>query len=388
MKILNVVGARPNFMKIAPIVEAMKGCPNLESLLVHTGQHYDAAMSKAFFDELGIPEPDINLEVGSGLPAAPHSAGTGAAQAGTHASQTAAIMSRFEPVVLEHKPNLVLVVGDVNSTLACSVTAAKLGVPVAHVEAGLRSFDRTMPEEINRLVTDALSEMLFTTCEDANANLRREGIPERKIFFVGNVMIDTLVRHIELAKRSTILNRFSLQKGDYALVTLHRPSNVDEERPLHEILSAFRAIEQRVPIVFPVHPRTRDRFTKFGLTRDISGMKHLILTEPLGYLDFLNLMMHAKLVLTDSGGIQEETTFLGIPCLTLRENTERPVTITHGTNRLVPLSAQRIIGEAENVLRNGKVEAARIPPLWDGRAAQRIVEILSTYAAAKSTRQT
>ena len=256
------------------------------------------------------------------------------------------------------------------------------------MEAGLRSFDRTMPEEVNRLVTDALSEMLFTTCEDANANLRREGIPERKIFFVGNVMIDTLVRHIELAKRSTILNRLSLLKGDYALVTLHRPSNVDEERPLHEILSAFRAIEQRVPIVFPVHPRTRDRFTTFGLTDEITRMKHLMLTEPLGYLDFLNLMMHARLVLTDSGGIQEETTFLGVPCLTLRENTERPVTITHGTNRLVPLSAQRIIGETENVLRNGKVETSQIPPLWDGKAAQRIVEILGRSASNGTTSDT
>ena len=363
MRIINVVGARPNFIKIAPIVEAMKNHRTLEGLLVHTGQHYDEAMSKAFFDDLGIPQPDINLEVGSG----------------SHAAQTAAIMARFEPLLLERKPDLVLVVGDVNSTLACSVAAAKLGIPVAHVEAGLRSFDRTMPEEINRLVTDALSDLLFTTSEEANANLAREGIPKEKIFFVGNVMIDTLTRHRAIAERSTILQQLSLRKRDYALVTLHRPSNVDDERALREILTAFRRIEQQVGIVFPVHPRTRKRLTEFGLDRDMARMKRLVLTEPLGYLEFLKLMMHARLVLTDSGGIQEETTVLGVPCLTLRENTERGVTITHGTNRLVPLTSQAIADAAAKAMAE-KTDGAPVPPLWDGHAAERITEILAQRA--------
>jgi len=327
---------------------------------VHTGQHYDAAMSQTFFEELGIPRPDLNLEVGSG----------------THAAQTAAIMSRFEPVLLKYRPDLVLVVGDVNSTLACSVTAAKLGVAVAHVEAGLRSFDRSMPEEINRVVTDALSDLLFTTCEEANENLRREGLPDEKVFFVGNVMIDTLIRHRELAARSAILAEMSLAPKQYALVTLHRPSNVDDEQALRAIVSALARIERQVPIVFPVHPRTRRRVAEFGLEAEIAGMKRLILTEPLGYLDFLNLMMHARLVLTDSGGIQEETTFLRVPCLTLRENTERPVTISQGTNCLVGMDERRIVEGAERILTNGAIRACRIPPLWDGKAAQRIVDIV------------
>lgn len=365
MKVIHVVGARPNFMKIAPILAAMEGRPEFQNLLVHTGQHYDERMSKTFFEELGIPKPDVNLEVGSG----------------SHAAQTAAIMTRFEGVLEEHQPDLILVVGDVNSTLACAVTAAKLGVRVAHVEAGLRSFDRTMPEEINRLVTDALADYCFTTCEDANANLWREGIPQEKIFFVGNVMIDTLLRHLELAKRSAILGTLGLAPRGYALVTLHRPSNVDTPQAAGEMAEVFQSLDQRLPVVFPIHPRTRSRFEAFGLGPTLGGLGNLRLTEPLGYLDFLQLMANARLVLTDSGGIQEETTVLGVPCLTLRENTERPVTITHGTNRLVGTRAQRIIEGAEQVLLNGTARSAQRPPLWDGHAAERIVEVLARTGA-------
>lgn len=360
MKIINVVGARPNFMKIAPLIAAMKREPALEGFLVHTGQHYDEAMSQTFFDELGIPKPDLNLGVGSG----------------SHAAQTAAIMVRFEEVLLARRPDLVLVVGDVNSTLACSVTAAKLEIPVAHVEAGLRSFDRSMPEEINRIVTDALSDLLFTTCEEADRNLEREGVAKHKIFFVGNVMIDTLLRHVEQAKRSTVRDRLGLREEPYALVTLHRPSNVDDPAALREILSAFANLERQLTIVFPVHPRTRKQFTDLGLEPALAKMARLRLIEPLGYLDFLHLMVHAKLVLTDSGGIQEETTVLQVPCLTLRENTERGVTITHGTNQLVGMKAQAIIAAAGRALTEQRKER-RVPPLWDGHAAERIVEILA-----------
>jgi len=367
-KILCVVGARPNFMKIAPLMDALKGHPRLSGILVHTGQHYDEAMSKSFFDDLRIPKPDLNLDVGSG----------------THAAQTAHIMETFEPVVTAQRPDLVLVVGDVNSTLACSVTAAKLLVPVAHVEAGLRSFDRTMPEEINRLVTDAVSDLLFTTEQSAAENLLKEGVPAEKIHFVGNVMIDTLVRHLDAAKRSRMLEQLMLTPRGYALVTLHRPSNVDHAEGVREMLAAFRRLAERVPIVFPIHPRTRQRLADFGLEREVSAIPHLTLTEPLGYLDFLQLMRHAALVLTDSGGIQEETTYLGVPCLTLRDNTERPVTVTHGTNRLIGrLNAQRIMAEADRILAGG-AGATRIPALWDGHAAQRIVEILDRWAQARA----
>jgi UDP-N-acetylglucosamine 2-epimerase (non-hydrolysing) len=354
-------------MKIAPLMAAMKQAPELEPLLVHTGQHYDAAMSQTFFDELGIPEPELNLGVGSG----------------SHAAQTAQIMVKFEEVVTARRPDLVLVVGDVNSTLACSVTAAKLNIPVAHVEAGLRSFDRRMPEEINRLVTDALSDYLFTTCEEANRNLAREGVPAEKIHFVGNVMIDTLVRHVEQAKRSTVRERLLLGRDPYALVTLHRPSNVDEQRALTEILTALEAIERDLAVVFPVHPRTRARLHEFGLGPRLRAMRRLTLVEPLGYLDFLHLMAHADLVLTDSGGIQEETTYLQVPCLTLRENTERSVTITHGTNLLVGMTSRGIIDGAARALAERPSER-RVPPLWDGHAAERIVEILVQRAHVRS----
>ena len=307
MKVLNVVGARPNFMKIAPIVDQMKQTPDLTGVLVHTGQHYDEGMSDVFFRDLGIPVPDIHLGVGSG----------------THAEQTARIMVEFEKVCLSEKPDLVVVVGDVNSTMACAIVAAKLLIPVAHVEAGLRSFDRAMPEEINRLVTDSLADLLFTTSRDADENLKREGVDPSKIHFVGNVMIDTLLKHREKAAALRIE-----KPKQYALVTLHRPSNVDDPKVLGPILQALEEISRTMPVLFPIHPRTQKRVRDFGLSLN-NGVRTM---EPLGYLEFLNLESSATVVLTDSGGLQEETTILGVPCLTLRHNTERPVTITHGTN--------------------------------------------------------
>ena len=363
MKIFNIVGARPNFMKIAPIVEAMTRHPDLQPVLVHTGQHYDARMSKVFFDDLEIPRPDINLGIGSG----------------THAEQTAGIMPAFEKLCVKEKPDLVLVVGDVNSTLACSVVASKLCIPVAHVEAGLRSNDRTMPEEINRLVTDTLSDYLFTTCRDADENLKKEGIPEEKIFFVGNVMIDTLLKHVEKAGKSDIHPRLDLMKNGspipYAAMTLHRPSNVDDKETLSGILDAIEKIQEKIPIVFPVHPRTYKQIQAFGFETRIRAMKGLILNDPLGYLDFLALVSRSKMVLTDSGGLQEETTVLGVPCITIRENTERPVTIWEGTNTMVGASREKILEVATTVIRNGG-KAGRIPELWDGKAAERIVAII------------
>lgn len=370
MKILSIVGARPNFMKIAPIADAItahngNSSLKIEHRIVHTGQHYDKKMSELFFRELEIPEPDINLEVGSG----------------SHAFQTAEIMKRFEPVLLEENPDYVLVVGDVNSTIACALVAAKLGVKVIHVEAGLRSFDRSMPEEINRVLTDAISDILFITERNAEKNLLREGIAKEKIYFVGNVMIDTLLNHKEKARQSGILQKLGFLKdpadlpGPYAVLTLHRPSNVDDGHVLGRIFDALNEISRSLPIVFPVHPRTRNKLEAEGIS--LSGDIKSI--EPLGYLDFLKLMAHAKLVLTDSGGIQEETTVLGVPCLTLRENTERPVTITEGTNVLVGTDRDRIVHESLAALKNGRKES-RIPELWDGSAAKRIVTILADYS--------
>ncbi|MFQ5329038.1 MAG: non-hydrolyzing UDP-N-acetylglucosamine 2-epimerase [Thermodesulfobacteriota bacterium] len=365
-KVINIVGARPNFMKIAPIVAEMNRHGDaIEHLLVHTGQHYDKAMSKSFFDDLEIPRPDIDLEVGSG----------------SHAEQTALVMTKFEKVLLSEKPDLILVVGDVNSTLACSVTAAKLCIPVVHVEAGLRSFDRQMPEEINRIVTDALSDYLFTTERGAGANLQREGVPAEKIFFVGNVMIDTLMKHRAKAAESTIDAKLGTNGAPYALLTLHRPSNVDSRDTLVDIVSALKTISHDIPIIFPAHPRTRKQIDLFGLGSEFSDLNAPLpksgihLMGPVGYLDFLHLMENASLLLTDSGGIQEETTILGVPCITMRENTERPVTVTEGTNVLVGMEREVIVREALNCL-NGKGKKGRVPELWDGRASERIVKIL------------
>jgi UDP-N-acetylglucosamine 2-epimerase (non-hydrolysing) len=361
LKVINVVGARPNFMKVAPVVEAMRGrASEFAPVVVHTGQHYDERMSDAFFRDLGLPRPDVHLGVGSA----------------SHAQQTAAVMQRFEPVVLEHKPDWVLVVGDVNSTLACALVCSKLGVPVAHVEAGLRSRDRTMPEEINRLLTDQIAELLLTPSEDAGRNLLAEGVAPERIKFVGNVMIDSLLKHLAAAEGSRVREELGLAGSDYAVVTLHRPSNVDDPATLRRILSALARVARRLPVVFPVHPRTRRKVEEFGLGAGEAGGR-LRLIEPLGYLDFLRLYSGARLVLTDSGGIQEETTALGIPCLTLRENTERPVTVELGTNRVVGTDPDRVVAESEAALEGGREGTApRVPPLWDGRAADRILDAL------------
>ncbi len=360
MKILNIVGARPNFMKIAPIQRAMEKNDAMEPLIIHTGQHYDEKMSKLFFDDLELPRPARYLQVGSA----------------SHAQQTAKIMVEFEKVMNEEKPDLVLVVGDVNSTAACSLVAAKLGVKIAHVEAGLRSFDRGMPEEINRMVTDTLSDYLFVTEQSGLDNLRKEGVPDEKVFFTGNVMIDSLVYFLEKAKKSNILDQIGVNGNEYALVTLHRPSNVDVKENFEKLLNAFVEIENDLKIVFPIHPRSRKMLRNFGLDNQISKMKNLILLDPIGYLDFMKIMQNAKLVLTDSGGIQEETTYLGIPCITLRENTERPVTIEVGTNIMVGSDTDLVISEAKKVI-NGQAKKGRIPELWDGKAAERIVSIIA-----------
>jgi UDP-N-acetylglucosamine 2-epimerase (non-hydrolysing) len=365
LKVLNVVGARPNFMKVAPIVEAMKRREaEFMPLLLHTGQHYDEGMSDAFFRDLGLPRPDVYLGVGSG----------------SHA-QTAAVMQSFEPVVLREQPDWVVVVGDVNSTLACALVCAKLGVRVAHVEAGLRSRDRTMPEEINRLLTDQLSDLLLTPSADADQNLRAEGIPNERIRFVGNVMIDSLFSQLERAGRSTVREDLGIAAEDYATLTLHRPSNVDDPTTFSRILDALEEISRRLPIIFPVHPRTRARIAEFNFTGRIEGLVNLRLVEPLGYVDFLRLYSGARLVLTDSGGIQEETTALSIPCLTLRENTERPITVELGTNKIVGTDTGKITGAAFAALDSASAapEAAatrRVPPLWDGHTAPRILDAL------------
>ena len=361
MKVVNIVGARPNLMKIAPLMDVMVRTPGIEPILVHTGQHYDERMSDLFFRELGIPAPDHYLGVGSG----------------THAQQTAQVMVRLEPLFEELRPDLVLVVGDVNSTLAAALVASKLGIRLAHVEAGLRSFDRSMPEEVNRVVTDALSDLLFTTERSAEENLRREGIAEEKIHFVGNVMIDTLLRHRERAEALGVPVRFGLAPGEYAVVTLHRPSNVDAPDALGRMVDVVVAVQERLPVVFPVHPRTRSRLAEAGLLTRLEALPDVRLTEPLGYLEFLGLMAGARLVLTDSGGVQEETTILGVPCLTVRENTERPVTITHGTNRLVGTAPARIIAAVDETLAAPRPDGRR-PELWDGRAAERIVGVLAS----------
>lgn len=377
-KIILAVGARPNFMKAAPVWEKLKNSSHFNLLLIHTGQHYDPEMSGSFIQDLGLPQPDVHLEVGSG----------------THARQTGKIMSAFEEICFKQKPHLVMVVGDVNSTLACALVAAKLCIPTAHIEAGLRSFDRSMPEEINRILTDQVSDYLFTTCEDANQNLLREGIPEDRIHFVGNVMIDSLLKFRDRARKSKILSNLGLKEDkekkevkDYAVVTLHRPSNVDDPQIFKSILHALKQISLKIPVIFPIHPRTLKQIKKLGLEKSVYSeyeyfsksfnlqSQPFLVIKPLGYVDFLCLMSEASVVLTDSGGIQEETTILGIPCLTLRENTERPVTIREGTNRLVGNNPDKIIQGVEEVLARG-VSRNRIPRYWDGKAAHRIVKII------------
>jgi UDP-N-acetylglucosamine 2-epimerase (non-hydrolysing) len=352
MHILHVVGARPNFMKVAPVIGAFRDYA-VRQTLVHTGQHYDAGMSDVFFQQLGIPAPDINLAVGSG----------------SHAVQTAEIMTRFEAVVLDQRPDVVLVYGDINSTVAATLVCAKLGITIGHVEAGLRSFDRTMPEEINRLVTDQLSDMLFTPSEDGDVNLLREGIAGQKIFRVGNVMIDTLVRLKPQAE--AVRRNDDVFSGPYALVTLHRPANVDHPESLSRVLGAMNELSRDVRVVFPVHPRTRARIDAMGWQPE----RNLTMVDPVGYIEFLALQMRATMVITDSGGIQEETTFLGVPCITARANTERPVTVTVGTNVLVGDDMSRMLAEARKVL-EGRGRRGAVPPLWDGRASHRIAEIV------------
>ena len=355
MRILHVVGARPNFMKAAPIMREMFRYPkDFHQLLVHTGQHYAPQMSQVFFQELDLPQPDVNLNVGSG----------------THAWQTAQIMMRFEPVLNDYQPDWIVVYGDVNSTLACSLVGTKLGFHVAHVEAGLRSFDRSMPEEINRIITDQLSNLLFTPSEDADQNLRKEGIEASKVHMVGNVMIDTLV-HLLPKSQSNWYQLAKRYPRDYVLVTLHRPANVDHAGTLAEIMSALEKISEQIPVLFPVHPRTRERLNEFDLQPKSNRLQ---LLEPLGYLDFLSLQEHAALVLTDSGGIQEETTFLGVPCLTARPNTERPVTISMGTNQLVESESNALV-EAMLAKLAGSRSKKKSLPLWDGHSAGRIVKI-------------
>ncbi len=420
MKILLIAGARPNFMKIASLIDAINKYnatqnlkPKIQYLLVHTGQHYDSTMSEAFFKDLDLPKPDIYLGVGSG----------------SHTFQTAEIMKRFEPVLLDHQPDVIILVGDVNSTVACALVASKIEYQthnpelrtqhsrrkpwIAHVEAGLRSSDRSMPEEINRILTDATSDFLFTTEESANLNLKREGISEDKIFFVGNTMIDTLLKHKQIAQRSDILQRLSLSIRNpqfaicnsvvpYTVLTLHRPSNVDGREAFKNILEALSEISKHIPIIFPAHPRTVNRIKEFGfeayfnfvesnnLTNPTNSINSINIINPLGYLDFLCLMSNAKLVLTDSGGIQEETTILGIPCITLRENTERPITVSRGTNVVVGTSKHRIIEESlkrintrnspndlvTQLPNNPITQLTHYPPLWDGKAGHRIVQIL------------
>ncbi|MCZ6574721.1 MAG: non-hydrolyzing UDP-N-acetylglucosamine 2-epimerase [Planctomycetota bacterium] len=361
MKVLHVVGARPNFMKVAPLYRALKQAGH-EQHLLHTGQHYDRAMSTVFFDDLGLPEPDSHLGVGSG----------------THAEQTARVMLAFEPKLLEVAPDLLVVVGDVNSTVACSLVAAKCGVPIAHVEAGLRSGDWSMPEEINRVLTDRLSDLLFTHCADADDNLRGEGVPAERIHRVGNIMIDTLVENLERAKASPVLAEHGLHPRSYAVFTLHRPANVDTHETLAGILGAVCEAGKRAPVIFSCHPRTAERIRAAdGLTQSLRDANvHMV--PPLGYLDFLHLVAESRLVITDSGGLQEETTYLRIPCVTIRDNTERPVTITQGTNILAGTDPAGIRDALERSY-GRDTKDTQIPELWDGKTAPRIVEVLERW---------
>ena len=354
-KIINVIGARPNYIKIAPIHAAMKD--KIKSVIVHTGQHYGKEMSDIFFKELNLPQPDYYLGVGSN----------------THAKQTAEIMEKFEDILLKENPDAVLVVGDVNSTLACSLTAVKLGIKIIHVEAGLRSFDNTMPEEINRKLTDVISDYLFVTEPSGVKNLLNEGISKEKIFLVGNVMIDSLIKNIDLAKKSDILKKLALK--DYILLTLHRPENVDNKKNLQIILDTLKSIQKKMTIVFPIHPRTQKMLEKFGLNDYFNSMKNIISLPPLGYMDFLRLTTSAKLILTDSGGIQEETTYLKIPCITIRKSTERPITTEIGTNTLLSIKQDDIASVVNSIIEKNDI-GGKIPKFWDGKTAERIIDIL------------
>ena len=359
MKIINVVGARPNFMKIAPLMKEFRKREEIEAKLVHTGQHYDKNMSDSFFKDLEIPSPDYNLGVGSG----------------SHAEQTAKIMIEFEKVCLKEKPDLVLVVGDVNSTIACALVAVKLGIKVAHVEAGLRSFDRTMPEEINRMLTDKISDYLFVTEQSGLDNLKREGVDDKNIFFVGNIMIDSLVYNLPRIKKSEVLNKLNLAKKEFILLTMHRPSNVDDKGILMQIMDIISDLQNKIKVVYPAHPRTKERIKRFGLEDDINKMANFIIIEPLEYPDFLNLVMNSKGVLTDSGAVQEETTYLGLPCITLRENTERPITLSVGTNILAGNDKKKILNAVDNILKE-RWNKGSLPELWDGKTAERVVRFI------------
>jgi len=367
LKIINVVGARPNFMKIAPIFEVMKRTPGVDPYIVHTGQHYDAVMSELFFNNLGLPEPDRYLGVGSG----------------SHGEQTGKIMIGFESIVRDLDPDIVLVVGDVNSTIACGLVAVKLGVKLVHVEAGLRSFDRTMPEEVNRVLTDQISDYLFTTERSALDNLVREGIDPKRVHFVGNVMIDSLLNHRAKAAQQTVLADLGLEPRGFALATLHRPANVDDPAVFADLLEVLGEISRRLPVLFPMHPRSRARLAEFGLEARAAEFPALRFSEPLGYLDFLRCMDNAAFVLTDSGGIQEETTVLGVPCITARDNTERPVTTTKGTNVVAGRDPARLLAEAGKIL-DGPAPAGELPDLWDGHAAERIVRVLLDEVGARA----
>jgi UDP-N-acetylglucosamine 2-epimerase (non-hydrolysing) len=370
MRLIHVVGARPNFMKIAPVMEALSRRPGVEQLLVHTGQHYDAQMSDVFFRDLGLPKPDVYLGVGSG----------------SHAEMTGKVMALLEPVFAERQPDMVVVAGDVNSTLAAALVAAKNSppIPVAHVEAGLRSFDETMPEEVNRVVVDRLSALCLTPSPDGDENLLREGVSPARIVRVGNVMIDSLTRALPVSEGMApeVLAKAGVTSGDYALVTLHRPANVDDPVVLGRLVEALVRVAAELTVLFPVHPRTRRRLLEGRAGERVTATPRIVLTEPQGYFEFQALMKHARLVLTDSGGIQEETTALGVPCLTLRDNTERPVTVSEGTNVLVGREPERIWPEVLKIL-SGESKAGRVPALWDGRAAERIADALEAFVAGR-----
>ena len=360
-KIISVVGARPNFIKIAPIHKALQQySDNIEHLICHTGQHFDHKMSKVFFEELEMPKPAFYLGIGGG----------------SHAEQTAKIMMEFEKILLEQKPNLVIVPGDVNSTLAASLTAAKLHIPVAHVEAGLRSFDMKMPEEVNRILTDRISDLLFVTEKSGIKNLNNEGFDSKKVYFTGNVMIDSLVSYLPKIDKSDIIDKLNLEKGNYILSTFHRPSNVDNEKSLKEIIETFNKLADHSKIVFPIHPRTKNKIELFGLNKLIH--KNIVLIEPLGYIEFLSLMKNTKLIITDSGGIQEESTYLGVQCITVRDSTERPITAEVGTNQMIGTDLNKVYHAAIEVL-NGKTKQGNIPELWDGHAADRISKIIYEF---------